>query len=206
MDNTHNRRIYRLYAPIYDLFFKALSDRPRRRAVQMLRLQPGERLLIPGIGTGLNLLYLPADISVTGVDLSPAMLERASAKTHGRDVTLLETDAQHLDLADASFDAVLFTLSLSVVPDGGTAFDEAWRALWPGGRVVIFDKFLPQSGELTRRRRIVGRVISAIGTDPNRRLSDIVARAPGLIVQRDEPSLLRGQYRILRLEKQHLQA
>ncbi|MCP4539578.1 MAG: methyltransferase domain-containing protein [Chloroflexi bacterium] len=202
MNNQRNRRIYRLYAPIYDLFFKTISDRPRQRAIQMLRLQPGERLLISGIGTGLDLAHLPADVSVTGVDLSPAMLEKARAKVDGRDVTLFEMDAQHLDFPDASFDAVLFSLLLSVVPDGQTAFAEGWRVLRPGRRAVIFDKFLPEEGRLTRRRRIVGRIVSAFGTDPNRRLSDIIAGAPGLIVQQDEPSLFRGQYRVLRLEKQ----
>jgi ubiquinone/menaquinone biosynthesis C-methylase UbiE len=201
MNNEHNRRIYRFYAPLYDRFFKAVSDRPRRRAVQMLHLQPGERLLIPGIGTGLDLLYLPAHVSVTGVDFSLAMLEQARAKVNGRDVTLLEMDAQHLDLTDASFDAVLCTLSLSVIPDGRAAFGEAWRVLRPGGRIVILDKFLPESGELTWRRRALGRVVSALGTDPNRRLSDIIAGVPGLAIQQNEPSLFRGQYRLLRLEK-----
>ena len=146
MNNKHNRRIYRLYAPLYDLFFKAASDRPRRSAIQMLCLQPGERLLIPGIGTGLDLLYLPANVSVTGVDFSPAMLEQARAKVDGRDVTLLEMNAQRLDFPDASFDAVLFMLSLSVIPDGRAAFGEVWRLLRPGGRIVIFDKFLPENG------------------------------------------------------------
>lgn len=202
MNNEHNRRIYCLYAPLYDLFFKAISDRPRRRAVQMLRLQPGERLLIPGIGTGLDLLYLPANVSVTGVDFSPAMLEQARAKIGGREVALLEMDAQHLDFPDTSFDAVLCTLSLSVIPDGRAAFGEAWRVLRPGGRFVIFDKFLPESGELTWRRRALGRVVSALGTDPNRRLSDIIAGVPGLVIQQNEPSLFRGQYRLLRLGKQ----
>ena len=202
MNNEHNRRIYRFYAPLYDLFFKAASDRPRRRAIQMLHLQPGERLLIPGIGTGLDLLYLPANVSVTDVDFSPAMLEQARAKVNGRDATLLEMDAQHLDLADASFDAVLCTLSLSVIPDCRAAFGEAWRVLRPGGRFVIFDKFLPESDELTWRRRALGRVVSALGTDPNRRLSDIIVGVPGLVVQQNEPSLFRGQYRLLRIEKQ----
>jgi SAM-dependent methyltransferase len=111
-------------------------------------------------------------------------------------------DAQHLDLADASFDAVLCTLSLSVIPDGQAAFGEAWSVLRPGGRIVIFDKFLPESGELTWHRRMLGRIMSVIGTDPNRRLSDIIAGVPGLVIQQNEPSLFRGQYRLLRIEKQ----
>ena len=128
--------------------------------------------------------------------------KRPSAISAGRDVTLLEMDAQHLDLADASFDAVLCTLSLSVIPDCRAAFGEAWQVLRPGGRIVIFDKFLPESGELTWRRRMLGRIMSVIGTDPNRRLSDIIVGVPGLVVQQNEPSLFRGQYRLLRIEKQ----
>ncbi len=159
-------------------------------------------MLIPGIGTGLDLLYLPANVSVTGVDFSPAMLEQARAKVDGRDVTLLEMDAQHLDLADTSFDTVLCTLSLSVIPDGRAAFGEAWRVLRPGGRFVIFDKCLLESSELTWCRRMLGRIMSVIGTDPNRRLSDIIAGVPGLVIQQNEPSLFRGQYRLLRLGKQ----
>ncbi len=202
MDNERNQRIYRFYAPIYDLFFRAISDRPRRRAIRMLEMKPGERLLIPGIGTGLDVLHLPANVAVTGVDFSPAMLEQARSKVAGRDVTLFEMDVQHLDFPDASFDAVLFTLLLSVVPDAKATFGEAWRVLRPGGRIVIFDKFLPEDGKLTRPRRVLGRIISALGTDPNRRWSDIIAGPAGLIIRQNEASLLRGQYRILRIEKQ----
>ena len=118
---------------------------------------------------------------------------RKPAKVNRRDVTLLVRDAQDLDFPDASFDAVLCTLSLSVIHDGRAAFGEAWRLLRPGGRIVIFDKFLPENGELTQRRRALGIVLSAIGTDPNRRLSDIIAGIHGLDIQQNEPSLFRGQ-------------
>jgi hypothetical protein len=66
---------------------------------------------------------------------------------------------------------------------------------------VIFDKFLPENSALTPGRRLLGHVAMAIGTDPNRRLSETIGGAPGLIIARDEPALLRGQYRILLLHK-----
>jgi hypothetical protein len=72
----------------------------------------------------------------------------------------------------------------------------------PGGRAVIFDKFLPAAGRLSLLRQAIGAVVRALGTDPNRRLSQILAGAPGLVVERDEPSLLRGQYRIVLLRKE----
>ncbi len=201
MDNQHNLRIYRLWSPVYDRVFKAISRGGRQRAAALLDMQPGETLLIPGIGTGLDLLYLPASITVIGGDLSPAMLAKARAKAAGRDITLTEMDAQNLDLPDASVDAVLFTLILSVVPDGAAALREGWRVLRPGGRVVIFDKFLPENAALTPARRLLGRLIQTLGTDPNRRLSDLLRGLPELTVSHNEASLFGGQYRVIRLDK-----
>lgn len=202
MNNQRNRQIYRLWALVYDSWIPFFYGRTRRRAIELLGLQTGEHLLIPGIGTGLDLPHIPAGVSILGADLSPDMLTKANRKAQGRDVTLLEMDVQTLDFADASFDAVLFNLILTVVPDGAAAFAEGWRTLKPGGRAVIFDKFLPEGAALTPGRRLLGRALSLIGTDPNRRLNDIIAGTPDLMIELDEPSLLRGQYRTLLLRKQ----
>lgn len=174
----------------------------RRRAVELLALQPGERLLIPGVGTGLDLPYLLPGLYVTAVDLSPAMLSRARSRAKGRYVTYRVMDAQGMDLPDRKFDAVLLNLVLSVVPDGAKAFREAWRVLRPGGRAVIFDKFLPETMRLSPGRRAFGRLMMALGTDPNRRVSEILGDIPDLEVKRNEPTLLNGQYRMIVLQKQ----
>ncbi len=110
-------------------------------------------------------------------------------------------DVQALGVRQTSFDALLFNLILTVVPDGAAALREGWRVLKPGGRAVIFDKFLPEGAALTQGRRALGRLLMGIGTDPNRRLSEILAGLAGLTVERDEPVLLRGQYRVLLLRK-----
>lgn len=201
MNNQRNRQIYRLWALVYDSWIPFFSGRARRRAIALLDLQPGERLLIPGIGTGLDLPHIPAGVTVVGADLSPDMLAKAKSKGQGRDVSLLEMDIQDLDFPAASFDSVLLNLILSVVPDGAATFREGWRVLKPGGRAVVFDKFLPEDVALTPGRRLVGQIARALGTDPNRRLSEIIGGVSGLGIERDEPSLLRGQYRILKMWK-----
>ena len=116
------QQIYTLWTPVYDLFFKPIFNRARKRAIDLLAVQPGERLLIPGIGTGLDLPHLPKTISITGIDLNVAMLDKARGKSTGHTVELLEMDAQNLDFPDESFDAVLLNLVVSVVPDGAAAF------------------------------------------------------------------------------------
>lgn len=199
--NLHNNlRIYRYWAGVYDTLFGPLSASARRRAIAALNLQPGERLLLPGVGTGLDLPNLSPGVTAVAGDFSPAMLAQAARKAqphHG----LHQQDAQQLPLPNSCCDAALLSLIVSVAPDGAAVCTEAWRVLKPGGRLVIFDKFLPEGASLTAPRRLLGEVIAHLGTDVNRRLSDILPDTPDLAVERNEPSLLRGQYRIVCLRK-----
>jgi ubiquinone/menaquinone biosynthesis C-methylase UbiE len=201
MQNQHNRLIYRVYAPIYDRFMRPFTDAARRRAIELLALQPGERLLIPGIGTGLDLPFIAEGVHTTATDLSPDMLRQARAKAVARNVAFAIMDAQALGFPNASFDAVLLNLIVSVVPDGAAAFSAAWRVLRPGGRAVIFDKFLPEGATISPMRRAAGAIIRCLGTDPNRRLHEVLGSEGIRSIERDEPSLLGGQYRIVLLRK-----
>ena len=200
MNNRANLTIYRCYAPIYDRWMRLWTAESRVKAIQLLDLKPGERLLIPGVGTGLDLPYLPVDIYVTAIDLSLEMLVRARDKGWNSE-KLSMMDGQLLAFPDRYFDVVLLNLILSVVPDGKKALEEAWRVLRPGGRVVVFDKFLPEGARLTVLRELVGGLIRRLGTDPNRRFSDMVRDLPDVVIEKDEPVLMGGQYRILLLTK-----
>jgi ubiquinone/menaquinone biosynthesis C-methylase UbiE len=201
MNDERNQTIYTVWAPVYDKVMGPFAGKARQRALGLLNLHAGERVLLSGVGTGLDLPRLISGVEAVGIDLSPAMLRKARARVDGQDVTLREMNAQALDFPDSSFDAVILNLILSVVPDGAAAFREAWRVLRPGGRAVIFDKFAAEGGHLSVMRRTLGKIISLFGTDPNRRLSDIIGQPPDMVIERDEPSLLRGQYRIVLLSK-----
>lgn len=93
------------------------------------------------IGTGLNLQHYPSDARVTGLDLSPEMLEiaRQRAKHLGRSVNLREGDAHDLPFADSSFDTAVCTYSLCNVADPRAALSEMWRVLRPGGTLILVD-------------------------------------------------------------------
>ncbi len=206
MDNQRNQTIYKLWAPVYDKVIGPFAGKARRHALELLNLRASECVLLVGVGTGLDLPYIQAGVKVTGIDLSPAMLRKAQDKVNGRDVSLLEMNAQALEFPDDSFDVVVLNLILSVVPDGAVAFHEAWRVLRPGGRAVIFDKFASEDGQISALRRGVGKVIALFGTDPNRRLSEIMGSPTDMTFEHDEPSLLHGQYRIVLLSKRHCEA
>lgn len=200
MTNRWNRLIYRLWAPIYDSTVGHFFLPGRMRAIEMLNLQPGEHVLLVGVGTGADLPLLPKGVQAVGVDISADMLAKARRKLPlpGLEVTLLQGDAQKLLVNEAAFDVVIFNLILSVIPDGAACLRENLRALKPGGRAVVFDKFLPDTGRLTLGRRLLNLGSTLFGTDITRRFGDLARGAKIQIVQ-DEPSLLHGTYRVILL-------
>jgi ubiquinone/menaquinone biosynthesis C-methylase UbiE len=93
------------------------------------------------IGTGRNLPHYASDVRLTGVELSPKMLEiaRKRAAELGREVDLRLGDAQALQFPDQSFDTVVCTFALCTIPDERRAVEEAHRVLHPGGRFVLIE-------------------------------------------------------------------
>lgn len=102
-------------------------------------LQPaaGERLLDIGCGTG-TLLELATARGATGlgVDISPAMVEAATARVPGAQFRV--ADAQTADLRDAEpFDAVMSRFGVMFFDDPAAAFGNIRRAVRPGGRLAF---------------------------------------------------------------------
>lgn len=145
-------------------------------------------MLEVAIGTGLNLRHYQKDIRLTGLDLSPAMLDiaRVRAAEFGREVELREGDAQALPFADESFDTVVCTLGLCGVPDERAAIAEMHRVLRPGGKLLLLD-------HVGSQHRIVHFGQSLLEKFTVRMMGDYQTRRPlpllekvGFVVQRQE--------------------
>lgn len=202
MTNRWNQFIYRLWAPIYDSTVNHFFMPGRKRAMELLDLKRGEKVLLVGVGTGADLPLLPSGVDATGIDLSPEMLAKARLKL-GRcpaSVKLIQGDAQALLMDEAPFDAVILNLILSVIPDGNACLQSALCALKSGGRVVVFDKFLPEGVTVSLFRKFINLFSTFLGTDINRRLSDLMRDCP-CIITHDEPSIAGGMYRVVILKR-----
>jgi arsenite methyltransferase len=110
------------------------------------RLQPGEHVLDLGSGAGTDSLVAALMVGpaghVTGIDMTPEMLEKArrSASEMGAEnVDFIESEAEALPFAEASFDVVISNGVIDLIPDKDAVFSELHRVLTPGGRIQIAD-------------------------------------------------------------------
>ncbi|WP_075739338.1 MULTISPECIES: class I SAM-dependent methyltransferase [Actinoalloteichus] len=93
------------------------------------------------VGTGLNFPHYPAEVELTGIEWSPAMLDiaRRRAESAGRRTDLRVADATRLPFPPDSFDTVVSTFAMCCIPDHRLALAEAVRVLRPGGRLLLAD-------------------------------------------------------------------
>lgn len=190
---------YTLAAPFYDAFVTAATRNARKRSVAPLfSSTPGE-VLILGVGTGLDLPYLPTQHRYVGVDLTAAMLKRAQPRTTRLRCALLRGDAQRLPFPDSSFDAVVLHLILTVVPAPTLCIAEVARVLRPGGQLLLFDKFL-RPGE-TGWKRWLNPLTRRIATRLDVVFEEVMESAASLRVTANEAVLAGGWFRLIRLQK-----
>ncbi|MFN3850143.1 MAG: class I SAM-dependent methyltransferase [Spirosomataceae bacterium] len=134
--------IYRVYAPIYYYLFGFYIQDGLNTAIS--KIKDNDKVLDIGVGTGLTLDKYPSNTSVVGIDLSPYMLEVAQKKYAPKrtgKTELLLMDAQKLDFEDESFDKVVMTHILSVLPEPKLAMKEAIRVCKKGGEILIVNHF-----------------------------------------------------------------
>lgn len=191
---------YALIAPFYDAFLTAATRAARGRSLAALVAMPPGKVLIAGIGTGLDIPHLPPRHHYVGMDLTRAMLNRALRRIADDRVRLVQGDVRRLPFPDAHFDAVVLHLILAVVPEPGLCLAEAARVLKPGGRVLVFDKFL-KPGERALWKRAVNPLVRHVATRLDIVFEEVLAAVPALERHRDEPALAGGWFRLIELGK-----
>jgi ubiquinone/menaquinone biosynthesis C-methylase UbiE len=169
------------YASLAEAFarFSLITTQPLARTlVDAARIHPGERVLDIGTGSGIVAIEaagrLVSDGRIVGVDLSREMLRQAAIhaeNTPGRSrIALIETDAEHLPFADATFDCVVSLFALLHFPNPSQALAEMHRVLAPNGRIALGIGSRPPLTNWKGLRHYASRVPDAIGARTGRLL------------------------------------
>jgi ubiquinone/menaquinone biosynthesis C-methylase UbiE len=129
-------------------------------APEVLEIGPG-----PG-GLAVELARRHAGLRLTGLDIDPAMVERAAVRARrealDERLAFVVGDVAALPFPDASFDLVTSSFSVHHWPDAAAGFAEIRRVLRPGGRVIVYD--LPDRwGRLETKAPPLGEVAVAGG-------------------------------------------
>jgi demethylmenaquinone methyltransferase/2-methoxy-6-polyprenyl-1,4-benzoquinol methylase len=171
VDRSRERLIetYRKKAKHYDIISRLYpvpgypQGAQRRRAVQALRLRPGDTVIEIACGTGLNFPLIERAIGpdgrIIGVDLTDAMLAQARHRIEANgwsNVSLVHADAAEFDFPNG-VGAILSTYALSQVPECREVIARGAAALADGGRWVVLDLMVP--GRTPRRVAQLGRAV-----------------------------------------------
>ena len=179
VENDFVEGVYDKLANVYDLIFGPTLHPGRLRAIERMNIQPGERVLEVGVGTGINLSLYPREATVTGIDFSSSMLEKARERAARKDaapVRLLQMDAADLKFADNGFDIVYAPYLISVVPDPVKVAQEMRRVCRAGGRIIFLNHFLSPNPILSRIERLISPFTVHIGFKSDLDLPAFVAQ------------------------------
>jgi phosphatidylethanolamine/phosphatidyl-N-methylethanolamine N-methyltransferase len=180
VENDFVEGVYDKLANVYDLIFGPSLHPGRLKAIQRMDIQPGERVLEVGVGTGINLSLYPREAAVTGIDFSSSMLEKArerAARKGAAPVRLLQMDAADLKFVDGAFDIVYAPYLISVVPDPIKVATEMRRVCRSGGRIIFLNHFLSPNPVLSRLERLISPFTIHIGFKSDLDLPAFLAQA-----------------------------
>lgn len=150
----------------------------------MAGIQPGEVVLDIGSGAGMDAFLAARQVGPTGkvigVDMTPAMLERArrAASQAGLEqVEFRQGQAEALPVEDNSIDVIISNCVINLTEDKGLVFREAFRALKPGGRLEVSDMVTDNPFAPSLRSTPEGWSGCVFGALPEQEYLDLVAQA-----------------------------
>ncbi|GIO88523.1 SAM-dependent methyltransferase [Paenibacillus faecis] len=179
MSVTQNIRRFEKQAVVYD---KKREKRELGTLRRRLLDSASGKVLELGIGAGSNLPFYRKEIRLTGVDFSPAMLERAKAandRLYGIEANFIQSDIDTLELKENSYDTIVSTLTLCAYRDPGKVLRRMSRWCKPGGRILLLEHGLSSNSALAFGQKLVDPLVYRfVGCHHNRDIMKLVADSP----------------------------
>jgi ubiquinone/menaquinone biosynthesis C-methylase UbiE len=195
------RRRYERLSPFYDSMEGMSESRYLPWRTRLWSLVQGHNVLEVGIGTGRNMQFYPAGISITGIDITPGMLQRAQKLTGelrlSSRVELQLGDVQQLDFPDNNFESAVATFVFCSVPDPVLGLRELKRVVKPGGCVFLLEHMRSPNPFLGVVMDILNPLIVLLmGANINRRTLENIRNA-GLEIMQVEDLTASGIFKLI---------
>jgi phosphatidylethanolamine/phosphatidyl-N-methylethanolamine N-methyltransferase len=137
------------------------------------------RCFMVAAGTGHDFQFFPPGLTITAIDISLGMVERARARgaaySGALEVRLM--DVQELEYPDATFDTVATSCTFCSVPDPIRGLRELYRCLRPGGQLLMFEHLRSRIGPIAMLQDVMTPITRRMGPEMNRNTVDNVLRA-----------------------------
>jgi phosphatidylethanolamine/phosphatidyl-N-methylethanolamine N-methyltransferase len=166
MDLQKVERVYTSYAGVYDKIFGKVFHEGRESAIRNLNVQPNERILEVGVGTGIALPMYPRHCEIIAIDFSEGMLEIARKRTAEHQmnhVTLHRMDAGAMKFEDSTFDTVVAAYVVTAVPDYRKVVSEMIRVCRPGGRIIMLNHFSNENKMVAAVEKVLSPLTKHLG-------------------------------------------
>lgn len=194
LDETKKaRRRYNRISRVYDLIELPMEilffSRWRKRLFSLV--EPKERLLEVGVGTGKNLNYYPSGLDATAIDISEGMLRGAIMRRSrlNINVSLKLMDAEHLEFENRRFDTVIATFVFCSVPDPVKGLKELSRVCKDQGKIILLEHMRPNRIPVGWLFDLLNPlIVRVMGVNINRRTVENIKKAR-LSIEKEEDLL-----------------
>ena len=187
----HSSPLYKTFVPAYQAIWPKVAGKRIQGAIRSLDISSGAQVLEVGVGTGMSLSGYPADVKVTGVDLSESMLaeaEKLIADQQWSHIQVAPMNAEDLLFPDSSFDFVTSFHTISVVSDPRLMMSEIVRVCKPGGRIMIINHFRSPNPLVARVVDSAGNLTKRLGWRTDLELQEILREFPLQLDDRYKPN------------------
>jgi ubiquinone/menaquinone biosynthesis C-methylase UbiE len=172
-------------AAAFDVMGGFGPERRWREAKTRLFSAMDGKILFVAVGTGLDISCFPAGRRITGIDISPRMLEKAKprADAYAGNMTVRHMDVHDMDFPAAAFDQVYTSCTFCSGPDPVKGLEALRRVLRPGGRLAMFEHTGSRIFPFSLMMNVMNPLCRMLGPEINR---DTVAnvRAAGFNIHR----------------------
>ena len=199
MNHASVRRIYKVYAPFYDILVAPFFRQGQKTVVELMQCQPDENVIEIGVGTGVSLVHYPPETRICGIDISREMLSEAEKrvkKCRLNNVGLEVMDAEAMRFADNTFDKAACMHVVSVAPNPKRLMDEVKRVCKPDADIFIVNHFSNGNRLIAGAEKLLSPLSKLLGFRPRFPMQDFITSC-GLDVRDTSPINLFGYWTMI---------